>query len=249
MFNTTFSPLLVLGTLLVSSANPPAAIAEQRAMEFIDSSKQTMDYLLYQPASSPGSGVKGDDGKGFPLLLFLHGGGEGGDDIERVKQHGPPMLIEGGKEFPFFVLSPQNPSEQQFWDDQMLIRLLDHVVDHHPVDPDRIYLAGLSRGAFGAWRLAIQNPNRFACLVAICGGGDPPYVKKIAHVPTRVYHGAIDDAIPISESQQMVDALRAAGGDVAFIVYPNVKHDAWTQTFADERLYWWMMQQRRTSTP
>jgi predicted peptidase len=84
--------------------------------------------------------------------------------------------------------------------------------------------------------------------VAICGGGDVPYVGKIAHLPTRVFHGAKDDAIPISESRQMVDALRAAGGDVEFTIYPDAKHDAWTQMFADDGLYRWMLKQRRRTS-
>lgn len=228
-----------------------AIAGEQSAGEFVDSPTLTMRYLLYEPVLADGrdSGATVGDEKRIPLLLFLHGGGESGNDIERVKRHGPPKLIEAGKEFPFYVLSPQNPGEDQFWDDQSLVRLLDYIVAEHPIDPDRVYLAGLSRGAFGAWRLAIQNPDRFACLVAICGGGDAPYVRKIAHVPTRVVHGAKDDAIPISESQQMVDALRAAGGEVEFTVYPNGTHDVWTRTFADDTLFDWMIGQRRRRVP
>lgn len=224
---------------------------DQLPHQFVDSSMSTMRYLLYEPKPivANGSGAITGDANRVPLLLFLHGGGEGGDDLEKIKRHGPPKLIEDGKEFPFYVLSPQNPSEHQFWDDQVIIRLLDSVIGQYPIDADRIYLAGLSRGAFGAWRLAIQNPDRFACLLAICGGGDAPYVRRISHLPTRVAHGAKDDAIPISESQQMVDALRAAGGDVEFTVYPDATHDVWTRTFADDGLYQWMIAQRRRRLP
>ncbi|TWU55063.1 carboxylesterase family protein [Rubripirellula reticaptiva] len=95
-----------------------------------------------------------------------------------------------------------------------------------------------------AWRLAIQNPNRFACLVPLCGGGDPPYAKKIKHLPVWAFHGRQDDLIPVSESQQMVDALHSAGNEARFTVYPDAKHDAWTETYRNEELFRWMLGQQ-----
>ena len=194
-------------------------------------------YLLYVPKTAANESL--------PLVLFLHGGGEGGGDIEKVKKHGLPKLIEAGKEFPFIVVSPQNPSKTEFWDDQQLIRLLDELETELPVDPSRIYLTGLSRGGFGAWRLAIQNPHRFAALVPICGGGPAPYAKRLKHLPVWSFHGAKDQVIPIQESRRMVDALRAAGGNVKFTIYPEAKHDAWTETYNNPELYQWLLMQRR----
>jgi predicted peptidase len=180
------------------------------------------------------------------LVLFLHGGGEGGTDIQKVTKHGLPKLIAAGKTFPFIVASPQNPSESQFWDDQQLLLLLDELQRDLPVDPTRIYLTGLSRGGFGAWRLAIQNPERFAALVPICGGGPAPYAKRLKNVPTWVFHGKQAPVIPIVESERMVNALRAAEGNVRFTIYPDAEHDAWSETYDNPELYQWMLNQKRS---
>ncbi|TWU47254.1 Prolyl oligopeptidase family protein [Rubripirellula tenax] len=239
---------IVVGALAVFASIANAG--DQTVERFDNQGASTLHYLLYQPDldSQAVAQVRTEDGR-IPLLLFLHGGGEGGDNIEKVKMHGPPRLIKEGKDFPFFVVSPQNPSTTQFWDDQSLMALVDHLVDRYAVDPSRIYLTGMSRGGFGAWRLAIQNPDRFACLVPICGGGDPPYVRKIKQMPIWVFHGQRDDMIPISESEQMVDALRELGNDVKFTVYPNAKHDAWTETYGNDDLYTWMLEQRIAIQP
>lgn len=199
-----------------------------------------LQYLLYVPEEASKQNV--------PLVLFLHGGGEGGSDIEKVKKNGLPKLISEGKSFPFIVVSPQNPSETQFWDDQQLIRLLDELEADLPVDRSRVYLTGLSRGGYGAWRLAIQNADRFAALVPICGGGPVPYARKLKDVPTWVFHGAQDPVIPLVESQRMVDAIQAVGGNVKFTVYPEAKHDAWTETYNNPDLYEWLLKQRRSTT-
>jgi len=230
----------VLQTVFVGIWLTGFAVADDQA-ECTQSpvSGTTLKYLLYVPETATAD-------RPVPLVLFLHGGGEGGNDLQKVKKHGLPKLIAAGKEFPFIVVSPQNPSETQFWDDQQLFRLLDEVQAAHPVDPSRIYLTGLSRGGYGAWRLAIQDPDRFAALVPISGGGAVPYAKKIKHVPTWVFHGAKDPDIPLSESQRMVDALKSAGGNVRFTIYPEAQHDAWSETYDNPELYEWLLQQRRT---
>lgn len=227
---------LIVVALIGQSAIAQQSVRTQKAEE-----RTPLQYLRYMPdaESSPADGV--------PLVLFLHGGGEGGNDIEKVKKHGLPKLIEQGKQFPFIVVSPQNPSETQFWDDQQLIGLLDELEAELPVDTSRIYLTGLSRGGYGAWRLAIQNPDRFAALVPISGGGPLPYAKKLKDVPTWVFHGAKDRVIPLAESQRMVDALREADGNVKFTIYPEAGHDAWTETYENPELYGWLLKQKRST--
>lgn len=222
--------------LLHCSAN----LADDRLQVRTHSStmRPALRYLLYQPSRNPQS-------EPAPLVLFLHGGGEGGQDIELVKKHGLPKLIAAGQDFPFFVVAPQNPSQTQFWDDQALIDLLDELQRDLPVDSRRVYLTGLSRGAYGAWRLAIQNPNRFAALIPISGGGPAPYASRISHLPVWVFHGARDQNIPLEESQRMVQALKAAHGNVRFTIYPEAGHDAWTATYDDPQIYQWLLQQYR----
>ena len=223
---------VTLLALSAASLNAQLVVRSQKQSE-----REPLRYLRYVPENV---------GKErLPLVLFLHGGGEGGTEIEKVKKHGLPRLIADGRSFPFIVVAPQNPSETQFWDDQQLISLLNEVQAELPVDPSRIYLTGLSRGGYGAWRLAVQNAERFAALVPICGGGPVPYAKKLKNVPTWVFHGAKDPVIPLSESQRIVDALRQVGGNVKFTVYPDAKHDAWTVTYDNPELYKWMLKQRR----
>ncbi len=200
---------------------------------------QSLQYLLYLP---PDYGQ--DTTKTFPLMLFLHGGGETGNDIELVKKHGPPKLIAEGKDFPFIVLSPQNP-ENKLWDNAALITLLDEIIATHRVDEKRIYLTGMSRGGYGAWSLAIQNPDKFATLVPICGGGTPNYVDRIKHLPIWVFHGARDKAVPLSNSVEMVEALEQVNGNVKITVYSEASHDAWTRTYNNPELYEWLLKQSK----
>ena len=145
----------------------------------------------YSEKSGPADGEdfkpqKCEQKESWPLLLFLHGAGERGDNLDLVKKHGPPKLIDGGKQFPFIVLSAQCPNGQ-WWEPFTLTALLDEIVEKYTVDQDRIFLTGLSMGGFGTWSLASRTPNRFAAIVPICGGGDPFQVKQIAHVPAWVF--------------------------------------------------------------
>ncbi|MFH0944795.1 MAG: prolyl oligopeptidase family serine peptidase [Planctomycetota bacterium] len=195
-------------------------------------------YLLFLP-----EGYDADADATWPLILFLHGRGECGTDIEKVKVHGPPKIVESRKDFPFIVVSPQ--SEDARWNPERLVELLDHVAKTHRVDRQRIYLTGLSMGGYGTWALAAAYPDRFAAIVPICGGGDPGSAEKLKGLPIRAFHGAKDRIVPLSQSQQMVDAIRAAGGDVVFTVYPDAAHDAWTWTYGDPKLFEWLLAQRR----
>ncbi|MGB7345535.1 MAG: prolyl oligopeptidase family serine peptidase [Pirellulaceae bacterium] len=241
-------PCFAILTLLLAANS--LSSAEFSVKTQTTKSEKPLRYWLYLPDEVIKSVAQGGKGTSFPLVLFLHGGGEGGDNPQKVKKNGLPKLIAEGKQFPFIMLAPHNPSETQHWDDQKLIQLLDEVQSKHPVNPSRVYLTGLSRGGYGAWRLGIQNPDRFAAIVPICGGGLLPYAKRLKQVPIWVFHGAKDTTIPISESQRMVDALKEVDGNVLFTVYPDANHDAWTQTYDNPELYKWMLEQKRkTPTP
>ncbi len=181
----------------------------------------------------------------WPLLLFLHGAGERGDDLDLVKKHGPPMLIEQGQEFPFIVVSPQCPTNRR-WEPFELATLLDEIVEKYQVDEDRIYVTGLSMGGFGTWSLAAYQPDRFAALAPICGGGEPIMARLLRPIPTWVFHGAKDPIVPLERSTAMVEAIKAAGGDVKFTIYPDAGHDSWTESYANPELYEWLLQQKRT---
>jgi predicted peptidase len=196
-----------------------------------------LDYLLYLPEGYEDS----DDS--YPLMLFLHGAGESGDDLEKVKMHGPPKLIEAGRDFPFIVVSPQSPGRG--WNPETLSALLDEVIASHRVDEDRVYLTGLSMGGFGTWALASADPGRFAAIAPICGGGDPRTADRIKDLPIWVFHGAKDNVVPLSSSERMVDALKELGSEVEFTVYPEAGHDSWTMTYENPELFEWFLSHSR----
>jgi len=127
-----------------------------------------------------------------------------------------------------------------------LAALLDEIEGSYAVDPNRIYVTGLSMGGIGTWHLATAYPQRFAAIAPICGYGNPSTVCAIRHLPVWAFHGADDEMVPLERGQATVDALRACGGNVMFTVYPGVGHDSWTQTYANPQLYTWLLQQRRT---
>ncbi len=194
-------------------------------------------YLLYLP---PGYSEQ----ERWPLVLFLHGAGERGDDLELVKVHGIPKLVAGGQDFPFIALSPQCPLET-WWDADMLEALLDETVGRCAVDEDRVYCTGMSMGGFGTWKLAIEHPGRFAAIAPICGGGMPYLAERIKHIPAWVFHGAKDAVVPVAKSQEMVEALKACGGDVRLTAYPDAEHDSWTETYGNPELYEWLLSHTR----
>src|SRR5687768_2119160 len=199
-------------------------------------------YLLYLPKE-----YGRDEAQKWPMVLFLHGAGESGDDLEKVKVHGPPKLAAQGKDIPFIIVSPQSP--RGGWDAEALDTLLNEVTAKYAVDLDRIIVTGLSMGGFGTWNLAMEFPNRFAAIAPICGGGVAARARRIRHIPTWVFHGAKDTAVPLKASQDMVDALKAAGGDPKFTVYPEAGHDSWTEAYNDPELWKWFAAQRRQPPP
>ncbi len=194
-----------------------------------------LPYLLYRP----------DTTENVPLVLFLHGSGERGSDLERVATVGLPHLLERLPE-PAFVAAPQCP-EKGRWTEHLeeLEALLDDLLDRFAIDPSRVYLTGLSLGGQGAWFWAARNPERFAAVGPVCGRTDPAHAERLRNLPIRVFHGADDEVVPLSESEKMMDALRAAGSRAELTVFPGVGHDSWTPAYRDPGLYAWLFAQRR----
>ncbi len=198
-----------------------------------------LEYLLSLPKGYRASKEQ------FPLMLFLHGSGERGSDLENIKLHGLPKMLEAELELPCVVVSPQCPSDT-WWDIEALTVLLDSLEKTLRIDPDRIYVTGLSMGGFATWELAIRNPKRFAAIVPICGGGEPIFTREITHLPVWVFHGAKDEVVPLEYSQRMVKALKKYGNKrVKFKIYKHAKHDSWTKTYSNPKVYAWMLEQKR----
>lgn len=195
-------------------------------------------FLLWVPRRAP------RPAKGWPLLFFLHGSGERGDDLSRVKVHGPPKYAAAGTDHPFVLVAPQVP-EGLAWDSDALEALRAHLLRQFPIDADRVLMTGLSMGGIGTWNYAVDYPDRLAAIAPVSGTGDSDRAARVARLPIWAFHGALDDAVPLAGEREMVDAVRAAGGNVKFTVYPDVGHNAWDPAYADPQLYEWLLAQRR----
>jgi len=198
-----------------------------------------LKYLTYLP-----KGFKEEINKSWPLILFLHGVAERGNNVEIVRRNGLPKALEEGLSIPFVVIAPQCAAEGG-WQPSEVIKVLDDAIEKYPLDLNRIYLTGLSMGGFGTWKTANDYNDIFAAIVPICGGGFIYDAAKIKHIPTWVFHGALDEVVPLSKSQDMVNALRNLGADVLFTVYPQAKHDSWTETYSNLELYSWLLKQTK----
>jgi predicted peptidase len=214
----------------------------QHSQEFEKTVTKTLSckYLLFLPESY------GEKKKAWPMILFLHGAGERGDDLSKVKRHGSPKIVEKQKDFPFIVVSPQCPADDWWTEkDEVLINLLDDIVARYDVDKERIYLTGLSMGGYGTWTLASKYPNRFAAITPICGGGKRFLARRLKDVPVWAFHGAKDRVVPLKESEEMVKTIKAVGGNAKLTVYPEAGHDSWTATYNNQKLYDWFLKHRR----
>ncbi|MBN1796544.1 MAG: prolyl oligopeptidase family serine peptidase [Sedimentisphaerales bacterium] len=198
-----------------------------------------MDYLLYLPEDYGKSEQK------WPLMIFLHGAGERGSELEKVKVHGPPKLIEQGREFEFVIISPQCPQDL-WWPEKMeeIIALLDEIESKYDIDTDRVYMTGLSMGGFGTWAVASKYSERFAAIAPICGGIEPLFAEKFKALPIWAFHGAKDQVVPLSNSARIVEEIKKVGGNAKLTVYPEAGHDSWTVTYENPQLYEWFLEHR-----
>ena len=207
-----------------------------------------VNYLLYLPGE-----YGRDPQQKWPLILFLHGSGERGSDLDLLKRQPLPKRLEEEKNFPFIVLSPQLPLAMGNWSEWIgpVKALTDQIQAAYSVDTHRVYLTGLSLGGFGAWGFALRYPRTFAAMVPIAGGyrfqshAIPETICDLKHLPVWVFHGARDTNVLPAQSEEMVKALRACGGDVRFTLYPDADHSAsWTRAYADPDVYAWLLEKR-----
>ena len=226
---------------------------KQTSQTFRWKSKRTgdMPYLLHLPKGySPHARYR------WPLLVFLHGAGERGRNVQRVAIHGPMSLVKEGTNFPFIIVAPLCPAGER-WKNDSLSLLLDHVTKKYRVDESRVYLTGISMGGYATWNLAIDHPERFAAIAPICGGGSLISLVLAQHYETNrltqlkqvgvwAFHGGKDNIVPAEESDRMVSALKKLDvKDVKLTVYPNTEHNSWTETYNNPELYEWLLKHRR----
>lgn len=203
----------------------------------------------------------------YPLLLFLHGAGERGNDNEKQLTHGASMFLkeENRKKFPAIVVFPQCP-ETSFWTEirvqmegenrvfqfvsadeapipstKALLSLVSYLQESYAVDTKRQYVMGLSMGAFATLHMLSRLPDTFAAAVAICGGGNTQdAVKYAGKLPIWLTHGDADAVVPVSLSRDMKTALEKAGAKVKYTEFPGVDHNAWDPTFEIPELLPWI---------
>ena len=183
--------------------------------------------------------------KKWPLLIYLHGRGGLGDNIELMRKDTRIALILKHIQDKCIIIAPQCPTRAGYWHVDDLDNMLSEIIKKFAVDTKRIYLTGESMGGYGAWFWAIERPERFAAVVPLCGGGDPARAYLIKKIPIWAFHGAIDLSVPVVETRNMVDALRACGGNVKYTEYPDKSHFIWEETYGNPELWEWVLKQKK----
>lgn len=228
---------------------------------YVSAQGDSLRYRLLRPEAANG-------GKKYPLVLFLHGAGERGEDNQKQLVHGGQMWLNpvNKEEYPTFVLAPQCP-EKDYWayadrpksfvpeampilqEPTRIFRTLKELLDTYlsmpQVDKNRIYVIGLSMGGMGTFDLAIRFPEVFAAAVPICGTVNPARLFAAKDVKFRIYHGDADNVVPVEGSRQAFKALKAAGANVEYIEFPGVNHGSWTSAFNDPKLMDWLFSQKK----
>jgi predicted peptidase len=234
----------------------PADDAAFEKHEYKDAGGSTLLYRLLKP------GLPAPEQEARPLLIFLHGAGERGSDSQAQLTHGREMMLIAAKKYGAFVLVPQCPSDQKWVDVdwgksahqmpekpaqpmRLLVELIAKLQAEYPIDADRLYVMGLSMGGYGTWDMIERYPKMFAAAVPICGGGDETQAKLIAKIPVWAFHGAKDTAVPVGRSRNMIQAIKAAGGEPKYTEYPEVDHFAWVPAFKDPEMLKWLFSQKR----
>jgi len=200
-------------------------------------------YQLFIPRAAASS-----HNQRWPLMIFLHGSGERGDDIAKVKVHGPPKVADRDPGFPFILIAPLLPAEQD-WDIAKLNAILDNALKTLPVDRSRVYLTGLSRGGHATWKWAAAEPHKFAAVAPVAGRGDPATACALKAKPVWAFHGDRDDVVIPEGSFAMVRAIRACGGSPRLTIYPDVGHNSWDPAYEDPALYLWLLSHRLQEPP
>ena len=215
-------------------AKPGQQVEASKEVTLSGDKKATVHYLFSLPETY-------DKADKHPLIIFLHGMGERGDNLQRVAIHGPPKNVKKGNKTPFIIVSPQCP-RTEWWNMTKLSQLLDHILATTKADPKRVYLTGLSMGGYGTWAWAAREPKRFAAAIPICGGGKARTAEKLIDLPIWAIHGDKDRTVPAERSKIMVEAIKKAGGKkVKLTLYPGVGHNSWTKAYNDKEIYKWLL--------
>lgn len=236
-----FVMLSSISALTVAEDTVSPTPGKQVHQSFQTSDDATVQYLLYLPKEHA-------PGEKYPLLLFLHGRGESYGPLDLVAKWGPPRMAARGDHFPMIVVSPQCPALDHWGSEPQQRRvneLLDLMIEKHDADPQRMYVTGLSMGGTASWKMAAAKPARFAASAPLCGLLDASDAEHLKHVPVWVFHGDLDSALPIADSEASVKAVKKVGGTkIRFTSMENFGHNVWCAAYASPELYKWMLRQK-----
>ncbi len=207
-----------------------------------------------------------DKTRKYPLILFLHGAGERGSDNQKQLFHPDVLNLAEARHaarHPAFVVAPQCP-EGEKWVDvdwsavphhktpeepspsmRLTMELLEAIQKEYRIDPDRLYVTGLSMGGYGTFDLLVRRPRQFAAAVVVCGGADDSRAAEFAHVPLWIFHGERDGAVPVARSRSVVAALQKAGAKPRYTEYAGQGHPIWKRAYAEPGLGEWLFGQVR----
>ena len=182
--------------------------------------------------------------KKYPILLFIHGAGTRGNDIDKLCANPFFRLTDRHQNFPFVTIAPL--CEENTWFDvwERLKALVNDITNLPFADQERIYVMGASMGGYATWQLAMSMADRFAAIVPICGGGMYWNAGRLVNVPIWAFHGAKDTAVLLEESVKMVEAVKRHGGEAKLTVYPENGHDAWSDTYSNPEVFSWLFPQQ-----
>ncbi|MBP3347222.1 MAG: prolyl oligopeptidase family serine peptidase [Clostridia bacterium] len=188
-----------------------------------------------------------EEGKRYPVILFLHGSGTRGTDIEAVKENSFLTITEQMEDFPFTVIAPQCCRDSWFDLHETLIDFVLWLAEQSFVEPKRIYAMGTSMGGYATWQIGMSLHEYFAAIVPICGAGAYWNAGNLKDMGIWAFHGELDDAVFASESINMVNAIKAAGGnDAKLTIFEGKGHGIWNEVYSNPEVYSWLLQHKNT---
>ncbi len=191
-----------------------------------------------------------DATKPWPLIVFLNGMGECGEDGQKQLAVGlMPAILAHSAAWPFIVVCPQKPVSKTQWidHDELVMATLAATMNEYRIDADRVYLTGLSQGGAGTWAIGSRHADVFAALVPICGYGTFTDVEaaKLKGMPIWAFHGGKDDVVPPQKSQILIESVTAAGGSPLLTVFPKANHNSWDEAYRTQKLGEWFLKQKK----
>jgi len=197
------------------------------------------NYLLYRPREY-------EHQEEWPLLIILHGASARGDSLTKLKKHTPIQYVVRDGKLPFVVAAPLCPARKK-WESSLLNAFLDELLQNRSLDPDRIYLTGISMGGYGAFQFAKDYPNRLAAVAPVCGGGKPEWAETLRRLPVWAFHGAKDRVVPLRSSENLMKELkRITANEARYTIFPNAGHDIWNQAYNNPELYEWFLSHNKS---